>query len=193
MGQAGSTSDSTWIAIFYKVLSNKDLEHKHDPAGGCFPTDVGIGIVFRSDPTVSQTSSPGVATSISVLITRRKEGGIYGGFWEFPGGKAAPGEPFDACVRRELAEEVGIAVEVVGVLSSVEHTYPHGRVRLHPRLCRLLPGSAEVRNLHVAEHRWVHPDELSGYRFPEANEAIIRALLQWLTQAGPSDLGVAIT
>lgn len=101
---------------------------------------------------------------------------VYGGYWELPGGKAEPGEGLDACVERELSEEVGVSIVVIGTLPTVEHTYAHGRVRLHPRVCRLRADSPSPRNLGVAEHRWVSVGELGAYRFPEANEAIIAAL-----------------
>jgi mutator protein MutT len=105
---------------------------------------------------------------------------VYGGYWEFPGGKCADGESPEACVVRELAEEVGVAAEVFGLLSGVIHTYPHGTVRLHPRLCRLTAGSGPPRNLQVAEHRWVSIEGLGAFRFPEANEAILRELRAWV-------------
>ncbi|MBL8746073.1 MAG: (deoxy)nucleoside triphosphate pyrophosphohydrolase [Phycisphaerae bacterium] len=117
-----------------------------------------------------------------VLITQRKAGGLYPGYWEFPGGKVDQGETVDSCVIRELNEEVGISAIVFGFLSDVEYAYPHGKVRLHPRLCRMADGSAEPRDLHVAAHRWVRPEELSSYRFPEANESIVRELLDALSR-----------
>lgn len=140
--------------------------------------DVGIGIVIRRIPDRIQTVSSTKAPDLHVLITRRKPDTVYGGYWEFPGGKMDMGEDAASCVARELREEIGIEAEVFGVLSDAMHTYPHATVRLHPRLCRLTPDSPEPRNLHVAEHRWVRPAELAGFKFPGANGAIVLELLE---------------
>ena len=45
-----------------------------------------------------------------VLICKRPEGKQLAGLWEFPGGKVEPGETPEACLIRELDEELGITV-----------------------------------------------------------------------------------
>jgi len=151
--------------------------------------DVGIGIVVRSIPNNNRISDSVPVQSdteqrpkYEILITRRPDHTVFGGYWELPGGKADPGEAIDACVRRELEEEVGVEVEVVRGLSDLVHTYPHGTVRLHPRLCRLTPGSPQPRNLHVADHRWCAVTEIEHTDFPPANEGIIDELVRVLSE-----------
>ena len=41
-----------------------------------------------------------------VLIAQRPEQGLLGGLWEFPGGKLQPDEDLDACLKREICEEL---------------------------------------------------------------------------------------
>lgn len=134
--------------------------------------EVGIGIVIREAPNTTRNSSK----NFEILITRRRADTVFPGSWELPGGKLEPGESPEDGVVRELREEVGVEAEVTGVLPVVEHVYPHAHVRLHPRLCRLRPGSPEPRALHVAEWLWCAADALDGHEFPPANDAIMRAL-----------------
>ena len=59
--------------------------------------DVAAALVFRAG---------------KLLITKRCEHVHLGGLWEFPGGKVEPGEAPIAALARELAEEIGVIVEV---------------------------------------------------------------------------------
>ena len=65
------------------------------------------------------------------LLTSRPAGKVYAGYWEFPGGKLEPGEMVEEALRRELAEELGIAVEAAKPWQVEVVDYPHALVRLH--------------------------------------------------------------
>ena len=47
-----------------------------------------------------------------VLAAQRRGGGSMAFKWEFPGGKIRPGESPEACLHRELMEEMGLRVDV---------------------------------------------------------------------------------
>lgn len=64
------------------------------------------------------------------LLAQRPAGKVYAGYWEFPGGKAEPGEPAAQALSRELHEELGIEVETAYPWITRVFTYPHGTVRL---------------------------------------------------------------
>ena len=64
------------------------------------------------------------------LLAQRPAGKVYAGYWEFPGGKAEPGEPPAQALSRELHEELGIEVETAYPWITRVFTYPHGTVRL---------------------------------------------------------------
>ncbi|HDQ45788.1 MAG TPA: A/G-specific adenine glycosylase, partial [bacterium] len=74
------------------------------------------------------------------LITLRPPRGLLGGLWEFPGGKREAGETLEACLSREIHEELGIEVSVGRRLISVEHAYTHFRITLHVFECRFVSG-----------------------------------------------------
>lgn len=109
------------------------------------------------------------------LVTRRLERTHLAGYWEFPGGKCEPGESHDACLRRELAEELGVDAVVGAEVMTTEHTYPDRTVRLHFRRCEIA-GEPEPRL--GQQMRWVERAELATLAFPDAD----RELIQWLAQ-----------
>jgi mutator protein MutT len=109
-----------------------------------------------------------------ILIDRRRTGGLLGGLWEFPGGKIKAGETVEACIRREILEEIGIDIEVGGHLITIDHTYTHFRVTLIAHHCRYLRG--EPQPIECEEIRWVALQKIEQFAFPEANIRIIAAL-----------------
>lgn len=110
------------------------------------------------------------------MIDRRRQEGLLGGLWEFPGGKLEANETLEDCVRREVQEELAIAIEVGEQLMTLDHAYTHFKVTLHVFLCRHLSG--EPQTLECDEVRWVTLEELDHYPFPKANTKIIEALKQ---------------
>lgn len=73
-----------------------------------------------------------------VFVCRRKRNKSLGGFWEFPGGKLESGESVEACLKRELREELEMEVEIIRHLVTVDHQYEHASVRLFAHACRLI-------------------------------------------------------
>ena len=109
-----------------------------------------------------------------ILIDRRKQEGLLGGLWEFPGGKIEPNETVEDCIRREILEELGIHIEVGERLCTVTHTYSHFKVTLNVHHCTHLSGDPQP--IECDEIRWVMLDALEEYPFPKANIQIIEAL-----------------
>lgn len=109
-----------------------------------------------------------------ILIDRRRQEGLLGGLWEFPGGKIEPEETVEACIKREIQEELGIEVEVGDRLITIDHTYTHFHVTLNVHHCRHLSG--EPQPIECDEIRWVTLAEIDQFPFPKANVQIIQAL-----------------
>jgi A/G-specific adenine glycosylase len=111
-----------------------------------------------------------------ILIDRRRQEGLLGGLWEFPGGKIEPGETVEECIKREIQEELGIEIEVGDRLITIDHAYSHFHVTLTVHHCRHLTGIPQP--IESDEIRWVTLDEIDQFCFPKANSQIITALRQ---------------
>jgi mutator protein MutT len=109
-----------------------------------------------------------------LLVTRRLEGTHLEGLWEFPGGKCESGESLEACLRRELKEELAVDAIIGGELLSTTHTYPERKVELHFF-------SAAIAGDPVArigqQMQWVRREELGTLKLPPADDELV-ALLQ---------------
>ncbi|MCS6879279.1 MAG: (deoxy)nucleoside triphosphate pyrophosphohydrolase [Geminicoccaceae bacterium] len=92
-----------------------------------------------------------------VLVQRRPEGRPMAGFWEFPGGKLGSGESPEACLVRELEEELGIAVDpaCLAPLAFASHPYADFHLLMPLWVCRKWKGEPEGRE--GQELRWVRP------------------------------------
>lgn len=109
-----------------------------------------------------------------ILIARRASGKSQAGMWEFPGGKLEPGESPEACLRRELLEEMGIAIEPYAYFGVNEHDYGAVTIRLIAYRARFVSG--EIVLTDHDEYRWVSAAELGEYRFAPADVPFLAML-----------------
>jgi len=107
------------------------------------------------------------------LLSRRLDGTHLAGLWEFPGGKCEPDETHEACLARELQEELGVSSTIGAEVIVTEHAYPDRTVRLHFRRCDI---AAEPRPMIGQELRWVTPGELMSLALPDADRAVVALL-----------------
>ena len=111
-----------------------------------------------------------------LLITQRHAGAHLGGLWEFPGGKREAGETFEACLVREIREELGVEIAVGELFEEVRHDYPEKPVHLKFFLCRLLSG--EPQAIDCAAVKWVDKAGLGQHEFPAADGKLLEKLKQ---------------
>jgi 8-oxo-dGTP diphosphatase len=118
-----------------------------------------------------------------VLLSRRKQGTHLSGLWEFPGGKVEAGEDPRAALRRELAEELGIDVDVGEIVDVTFHRYEDAdkAVLLLFFEATRKAGSAEPTPLDVAEVRWAEANDLDPSSFPPADLAVLAKVRARLT------------
>ena len=109
-----------------------------------------------------------------VLVARRAPDRHLGGFWEFPGGKIAPGEEPDAAARRELEEETGLVAGTIEPLLVLVHEYPETAIRFHVYLVREPQGAVRIEP--PREWAWLSFAELRRLEMPPANRPMVSAL-----------------
>ncbi|MEM7188978.1 MAG: (deoxy)nucleoside triphosphate pyrophosphohydrolase [Pseudomonadota bacterium] len=115
-----------------------------------------------------------------VLLAQRPPGKSMEGLWEFPGGKVEPGEMPEACLIRELQEELGIDTweSCLAPLTFASHTYDDFHLLMPLFACRKwegIPQGREGQNLS-----WAAPARLRDYPMPPADIPLIPILRDWL-------------
>ena len=109
-----------------------------------------------------------------ILLARRSSGEKLAGFWEFPGGKVENGETPEACLARELDEELRISVRIGAKCVESLHQYDHGSFRILAYFVEWL-----ARDAHPSVHdrlEWVRLDEIDGYQLLPADIPIAASL-----------------
>jgi A/G-specific adenine glycosylase len=109
-----------------------------------------------------------------ILLAKRPSKGLLGGMWEFPGGKVEQGETIEACLAREIREELGAEIHVGAAFGVYRHAYTHFRITLHAFLCELTDG--EPKPVEASELAWVLPAELGNYPMGKVDRLIARRL-----------------
>ena len=107
-----------------------------------------------------------------VLIQRRPAKGLFGGLWEFPGGKVERGETLEKALARELREELDAEMKDARFLLEVHHTYTQFQVALYAYAVRLKEEPALV----AGRRKWVALRDLREYPFPSGSAKIVRFL-----------------
>ena len=87
-------------------------------------------------------------------------------------GRAA--ESPEEALTREILEELGADITVEGIYDVVYYRYDWGPVLILAYRCRLV--SDTLHDIGVAEHRWVHPTDLSKYSLLPADQPILLRL-----------------
>jgi len=131
---------------------------------------------MEKNPTLLVVAAALVRADGHVLLQQRPAGKAMAGLWEFPGGKVEPGERSEAALARELAEELGIAVDeralAPAAFASAELGERHLLLLLY--LCRAWEG--EPRALDAADLKWVRPAEMRILPMPPADVPLVDAL-----------------
>ena len=120
-----------------------------------------------------------------VLAARRTRPEAAAGRWELPGGKVEPGESAEDALVRELVEELGCTV---GVLGWLEGAAPIGADHeLTVAHVRLLDGEPEPREDGHDAVRWLRPGELGDVDWLEPDRPFLAELAGLLARTGGAE------
>ncbi len=144
----------------FSLKRQNELPHRR-PKKSVPHHDVAAGVIWKDE---------------EILVTLRPTDKMLGGLWEFPGGKCLENESLEACLKREILEELGLHVRVREHFMDVKHAYSHFKITLHMFHCDYLGGEPILDG--VDDYRWIFPQELLDLPFPAADGRVIRELLK---------------
>jgi len=108
-----------------------------------------------------------------VLVTQRSEKMALALKWEFPGGKVEEDESEEACLIREIKEELNIQIKIVKPLKPNTHHYPNGKeIQLVPFICEYLSGDFQLAE--HADYKWLNKEALLGLDWAAADIPIVQ-------------------
>ncbi len=123
------------------------------------------GIVIRFDGGVPQ------------LVVGRRKRERDGVTWTLPKGTPIPGETTEETATREVTEETGLQVEIVGPFDSIHYTFVQGRTRIHKTVHYYLmapTGGDLARHDHeFDEVRWIGFDDASTLLTFETERSLV--------------------
>jgi 8-oxo-dGTP diphosphatase len=96
--------------------------------------------------------------------------------WEFPGGKIELGETAEACLIRELDEELEIKVRIIEKLSISYFNYGNFEIILIPYFCHFIGDKITLK-----EHKeclWVQVNELTSLDWAPADIPIVNEIIK---------------
>ena len=106
------------------------------------------------------------------LCAKRGEWKSLPGKWEFPGGKANPGEDLTSALIREIKEELSVDIKVIREFDRTQT----GEIELVCFVCDLAAEKPTASTDH-SELRWVREQELSLLDWSAADLPAVKKIL----------------
>lgn len=118
-------------------------------------------VILRTDPQTNKKE---------IFATQRGYGDYKDG-WEIPGGKLEPGETPEACIVREIREELATEIKAEKILGVVNYDYPNFHLTMHCILCSIVSG--ELKLLEHEAAKWLTKETLHSVNWLPADGLIL--------------------
>lgn len=110
-----------------------------------------------------------------LLITQRKADQTYPLKWEFPGGRVEKGESKEACIRREIKEELGVYLSSPEPYCTVKYKVGRSLLVVHYYLCRIRSG--RIKRQEVEDFKWIELGKCDDSVVLGPDRKVLRMLL----------------
>jgi len=110
-----------------------------------------------------------------VLVAQRGPNDNLANKWEFPGGKVEGCETPEACLKREIMEELGIEIKVGKYLCSSFFDYDHISIELMAFACEVVTG--EACNKEHQSLLWIEPMHIRTLDMAPADLPVVEHIL----------------
>ena len=118
-------------------------------------------IILRTNPDTNKKE---------IFATQRGYGDYKDG-WEIPGGKLESGETPEACIVREIREELATEIKVERILGVVDYDYPNFHLTMHCILCTIVSGDLKLLEHEAA--KWLSKETLRSVDWLPADQLIL--------------------
>lgn len=118
-------------------------------------------VILRTNPQTDKKE---------IFATQRGYGDYKDG-WEIPGGKLEPGETPEACIVREIREELATEIKAERILGVVDYDYPKFHLTMHCILCTIVSG--ELKLLEHEAAKWLTKETLRSVDWLPADQLIL--------------------
>jgi len=130
----------------------------------------------KRDDTIIVVVAALIESNGKILVCQRRRQGTFGLMWEFPGGKADPGEALQNALARELKEELGVTAKIGREAYRIQYRYAEMSQPIELIFYFAEINPQEARNIVFEKIEWVDPMMLGKLDFLPADRELIKLL-----------------
>ncbi|KIL39455.1 hypothetical protein SD70_20000 [Gordoniibacillus kamchatkensis] len=131
----------------------------------------------------------GICVKDSKLLVIHKNGGPYNSRYDLPGGSIEPNEPLPAALHREILEETGVSVRIIGHIGTRDFVVPWTRERYSHTHSHHIAIFYEVEYISGDVRFSPNVDDSSGAEWLDADRfawdnssPLVMQAVEWLAQ-----------